>query len=242
MAKTAIQPRAALLSPLARATQCGQRGGNEEHRAVQYGAECRRPAVDQRFAALSSQLGRRQGAVAGDDERTHHHPGCRRSGEGRKERRSRPKHGAENHAGPMHRPPVKRPRPAPDHADGDEHQHRRRRRRQRYRAAQSPQRAGKATDQISQAPPRERTVAILQPGVKQKKPEQQRDANGNEVQGSDIKRCQSIGETAPHRPNSRRASVLTRNSHRFAIGMISAAGFAKALLKSAKNNPRKRRK
>jgi hypothetical protein len=55
--------------------------------------------------------------------------------------------------------------------------------------------------------------------VKQKKPEQDGDANRNKEQRSDIQRCQSCGETAPMGRSSRRASAFMRSTpsvcHRF---------------------------
>jgi hypothetical protein len=169
---------------------------------MQHRNEDGRPAPDQRFATLAPQLSRSQEGVAGDNERAHHDAGSGRFGEARKEGRGRPKSRAERHDGPAYRPAVKRTRPAPGHADGDEQQHRRRSRgdHRSDRVAEPPQHAGGAADQISEAPPRKRAVALLQPGVKQKKPEQDGDANRNKEQRSDIQRCQSCGETAPHGP------------------------------------------
>ena len=159
-----------------------------------------RPAAEQQFAAFAPQLGRGQKGVAGDNDRAHHDARSSQLGKGRKEGRDQPKGRAERHDRPTYRPAVKRTRPAPCHADGDKQQHRRRScgHHRSDRVAEPPQHAGGAADQISEIPPRKRAVALLQPGVKQKKPEQDGNANRNKEQRSDIKRCQSGGEAAPH--------------------------------------------
>ena len=159
--------------------QCGNRHRKQKDRAVQHRNEDRRPAADQRFTALATQLHRGQECVDCDDERTDHHVGCGRCRECRKEGRCDPEPGAERHGGPARRPAVKATHPAPGHADGDEHQRRRASRRQcrRQRIAEPPQHAGGAADQIGAAPPRQRPIALLQPGMQQKQPEQDGDAN-----------------------------------------------------------------
>jgi hypothetical protein len=190
------------LASVTRAAKGGERYGKQEDRAVQHRNEDGRPAPDQRLAALAPQLGCGQEGVAGDDKRAHHDARRRRLGKGRKEGCGHPEGRAGRHDGPAYRPAVKRTRPAPSHADGDEQQHRRcsRGHHRSDRVAEPPQHAGGAADQISEAPPRKRSVALLLPGVKQKKPEQDGDANRDKKQRSDIQRCQRCGEIAPHGP------------------------------------------
>ena len=117
------------------------------------------------------------------------------------------------HGAPPRLPAVKAARSAPGHAQRDEPQHRRGSRWQdrRERIAEPPQRAGGAADQIGEAPPRQRSIALRQSGMQQEQAEQNGDANRNKESVPT-----SSDATAAVKPPIDRGS----RHHLFAIGEL----------------------
>jgi hypothetical protein len=137
------------------AAEGGECYRHEKDGPVQDGDEHRRPAPNERFAALAPQLPGGRECIAGNDERTHQNA-C-----GGRTNKFRGIAGDQ----PEHRPAMKQARGAPDHADGDKQQHITEPgwRLRCKQGTEPPQRAGESTDQIRRSPPRQRLDAFLAP-------------------------------------------------------------------------------
>jgi hypothetical protein len=148
---------------------------------VQHRNENGRPTPAQGLAAFTPQLGRGREGVARNDDRAQNNAGRRPLGEIGESAGEEPRRGAADQRAHQHRPAVKHPRRIPHHPAGDEQKcigdpdrHRR-----GYAPFEAPCRNREPTDQIGDAPPRQRANAVFRPGEQQQQSEQTGDASGH---------------------------------------------------------------